>query len=85
MESSLAGREGERGKTHLLEGQVGPTPQGGTAHTSAALSYGVAAWWVPLVSPRYYHVAKLKVGIYVKNSEFSDNFQFRAKTGHLKF
>ena len=49
---------GERGETHLLEGQVGPTPHGGVAHTPAAPSYGVAAWWVPLVSPRYSHVAK---------------------------
>ena len=48
----------ERGETHLLEGQVGPSPQGGATHTPAVPSYGVAAWWVPLVSPRYSHVAK---------------------------
>ena len=81
----MAGREEEREEPHLLEGQVGPSPQEGAAHTPAAPSYGVAAWWVPLVSPGYSHVAKLKIGFYVKNSEFSDDFKKKKKTGHLKF
>ena len=82
---SLVGREKERGGISPCGGSGGTHATGGAASTPAAPSYGVAAWWVPLVSPRYYHVAFFKIGIYVKFSDFSDNFQFRAKTGHLKF
>ena len=41
-----------------LGGPGGTHATGGAAHTPAAPSYGVAVWWVPLVSPRYSHVAK---------------------------
>ena len=40
----------ERGQAHPLGGRVGPTPHGGAAHTPAAPSYGVAAWWVMATS-----------------------------------
>ena len=82
MESSLAGREEEReGRLTFWRARWGHRHRGRGPHPCRAELWRgslVGPPGQPQVLPRC-----KKIGIYVKISDFSDDFQFRAKTGDV--